>query len=235
MGMSFAIPINVVEDIYQQLRQKGHVSRGWLGVLIQDVTRELAESFSMKKPHGALVAKILSDSPAEEARFQVGDVIVSFNGKKIGVSSDLPPIVGSTKVGKSVSVEVIRHGKTVNLIVKIAELPVDDSIRLSAAEKNGSAGQNSLNIIVDDLTKEQRKELEIKDHGVIVSQISSGPAYKAGVRNGDVMLMLNNVKIKDTKHFEELINALPKNKSVPILIQRRGGPIFLALRLEEDS
>jgi serine protease Do len=77
--------------------------------------------------------------------------------------------------------------------------------------------------------------MEIKDHGVIVDQISSGPAYKAGVRNGDVMLMLNNIKIKDTKHFEELINTLPKNKSVPILIQRRGGPIFLALRLEEDS
>ena len=235
MGMSFAIPINVVKDIYQQLREQGHVSRGWLGVLIQDVTRELAESFAMKKPHGALVAKILSDSPAEEAGFKVGDVIVSFNGDKIDVSSDLPPMVGSTKVGKNVSVEVIRHGETVNLRVKIAELPVDDSIRLSVTGENGSAGQNSLNIIVDDLTEEQRKELEIKDHGVIVSRISSGPAYEAGVRNGDVMLMLNNIKIKDTKHFEELINALPKNKSVPILIQRRGGPIFLALRLEEDS
>ncbi|MCH8845623.1 MAG: DegQ family serine endoprotease [Proteobacteria bacterium] len=235
MGMSFAIPINVVKDIYQQLREHGHVSRGWLGVLIQDVTRELAESFAMKKPHGALVAKIMSDSPAEDAGFKVGDVIVSFNGDEIGVSSDLPPIVGTTKVGKNVPVEVIRHGKTVNLRVKIAELPVDDSVKLSATGKNGSAGQNALNIIVDDLTKEQREELEIKDHGVIVSQISSGPAYKAGVRNGDVMLMLNNIKIKDTKHFEELIKSLPKDKSVPILIQRRGGPIFLALRLEEDS
>ena len=235
MGMSFAIPINVVKNIYQQLREQGHVSRGWLGVLIQDVTRELAESFAMKKPHGALVAKILSDSPAEEAGFKVGDVIVSFNGDKIDVSSDLPPIVGSTKVGKNVPVEVIRHGKTVNLRVKIAELPADNSIRLSATGKKGSTGQNSLNISVDDLTEEQRKELEINGHGVIVSQISSGPAYKAGVRNGDVMLMLNNIKIKDTKHFEELVNTLPKNKSVPILIQRRGGPIFLALRLEEDS
>ncbi len=235
MGMSFAIPINVVKDIYQQLREHGHVSRGWLGVLIQDVTRELAESFAMKKPHGALVAKIMSDSPAEDAGFKVGDVIVSFNGDEIGVSSDLPPIVGTTKVGKNVPVEVIRHGKTVNLRVKIAELPVDDSVKLSAKWKNGSAGQNALNIIVDDLTEEQRRELEINDYGVIVTQISSGPAYKAGVRNGDVMLMLNNIKIKDTKHFGELIKSLPKDKSVPILIQRRGGPIFLALRLEEDS
>lgn len=235
MGMSFAIPINVVKDIYQQLREHGHVSRGWLGVLIQDVTRELAESFAMKKPHGALVAKIMSDSPAEAAGFKVGDVIVNFDGDEIGVSSDLPPMVGTTKVGKNVPVEVIRHGKTVNLRVKIAELPVDDSVKLSATGKNGSAGQNALNIIVDDLTEEQRRELEINDYGVIVTQISSGPAYKAGVRNGDVMLMLNNIKIKDTKHFGELIKSLPKDKSVPILIQRRGGPIFLALRLEEDS
>ena len=96
-------------------------------------------------------------------------------------------------------------------------------------------GDNPLNVIVEDLTEQQRQELEIKDHGVIVSQVSSGPAYKAGVRNGDVMLLLNNIKIKNAKHFEELVNQLPKYKSVPVLIQRRGGPIFLALRIEEDS
>ncbi|MCK5669342.1 MAG: DegQ family serine endoprotease [Gammaproteobacteria bacterium] len=235
MGMSFAIPVNVVKDIYQQLKEEGHVSRGWLGVLIQDVTRELAESFGMKKPHGALVAKVLNDSPAEEAGFMVGDVIISFNKDNIGVSSDLPPMVGSTKVGKSVPVEVIRHGKSVSLQVKIAELPVDDSGRLSSTGENGKKGSNPLNVFVEDLTEQQRQELEIKDYGVIVSQISSGPAYKAGVRNGDVMLLLNNVKIKNAKHFEELVNQLPKDKSVPMLIQRRGGPIFLALRLEEDS
>ncbi len=235
MGMSFAIPVNVVKDVYQQLKEEGHVSRGWLGVLTQDVTRELAESFGMKKPHGALVAKVLNDSPAEKAGFMVGDVIVSFNKDKVGVSSDLPPMVGSTKVGKSVPVEVIRHGKSVSLQVKIAELPVDDSGRLSSTGKNGKKGSNPLNVFVEDLTEQQRQELEIKDYGVIVSQISSGPAYKAGVRNGDVMLLLNNVKIKNAKHFEELVNQLPKDKSVPMLIQRRGGPIFLALRLEEDS
>lgn len=235
MGMSFAIPVNVVKDVYQQLKEDGHVSRGWLGVLIQDVTRELAESFGMKKPHGALVAKILSDSPAEKAGFLVGDVIVSFNGKKVDVSSDLPPIVGITKVGKSVPVDVIRHGKTVSLKVVIAELPTDDSMKLSASPNNKSKPDNPLNVVVEDLTDAQRDELDVKDHGVIVSQISSGPAYKAGVRTGDVMLLLNNTKIKNAKHFRELVKELPKNKSVPILIQRRGGPIFLALRLEEDS
>ena len=235
MGMSFAIPVNVVKDVYQQLKEQGHVSRGWLGVLIQDVTRELAESFAMKKPHGALVAKVLSDSPAEKAGFKVGDVIVSFNGDKIDVSSDLPPMVGSTKVGKSVPVKVIRHGKPVNLKVKIAELPIDENAKLSSTGKNGSKKQNPLHVFVEDLTEEQRKEMEIKDHGVIVSQVSSGPAYKAGVRNGDVVLLINNIKIKNAKHFDELVNQLPKDKSVPILIQRRGGPIFLALRLEDGS
>ncbi len=235
MGMSFAIPINVVKDIYQQLKDDGRVSRGWLGVLIQDVTRELAESFAMKKPHGALVAKVLKDSPAEKAGVLVGDVIVSFNGNKIGVSSDLPPVVGGTKVGKTVSVKVIRHGKPVTLRVKIAELPVDENAKLSSSGKDGNKTQNPLHVLVEDLTEEQRKQLEVKDYGVIVSQISSGPAYKAGIRNGDVMLLINNIKIKNTKHFNELVNQLPKNKSVPILIHRKGGPIFLALRLEDDS
>lgn len=235
MGMSFAIPINVVKDIYQQLKDDGRVSRGWLGVLIQDVTRELAESFAMKKPHGALVAKVLKDSPAEKAGVMVGDVIVSFNGDKIDVSSDLPPVVGSTKVGKTVSVKVIRHGKPVTLKVKIAELPVDENTKLSSSVKNGNKTQNPLHVLVEDLTEEQRKQLEVKDHGVIVSQVSSGPAYKAGIRSGDVMLLINNIKIKNTNHFNELVNQLPKDKSVPILIQRKGGPIFLALRLEDNS
>ena len=235
MGLSFAIPIEMAVDVANQIKETGSVSRGWLGVLIQEVTRELAESFGMENPHGALVAKILNDSPAEKAGFMVGDVIVSFNGDKIDVSSDLPPMVGSTKVGKTVSASVIRHGKPVNLKVKIAELPVDENTKLSSSGKNGSKTQNSLHVVVEDLSEEQRKQLEIKGHGVIISHVSPGPAYKAGVRNGDVMLLINNVKIKNVKHFEELVNQLPRDKSVPILIQRRGGPVFLALRLEDDS
>ncbi len=235
MGMSFAIPVNVVKDVYQQLKNNGRVSRGWLGVLIQDVTRELAESFGMKKTHGALVAKVLQDSPAEKAGFLVGDVIVRFNGDKIDVSSDLPPMVGSTKVGKTVPARVIRHGKPINLKVKIAELFTSENAKLSPSGKNGAKQQNPLHVVVEDLTEEQRKELEIEDHGVVVSQISSGPARKAGVRNGDVILLINNIKIKDAKHFAGLVDQLPEDKSIPILIQRRGGPIFLALKLKDGS
>ncbi len=189
----------------------------------------------MKQPHGALLAKVLHDSPAEKAGFKVGDVIVSFNGDKIDVSSDLPPMVGSTKVGKTVSASVIRHGKPVNLKVKIAELPVDENTKLASSGNNGNKTQNPLHVVVADLSEAQRKQLELKDHGVIISHVSPGPAYKAGVRNGDVMLLINNVKIKNAQHFDELVNQLPRDKSVPILIQRRGGPVFLALRLEDDS
>ena len=235
IGISFAIPIEVVKDIYKQLREQGYVSRGWLGVLIQDVTRELAESFGMKKPHGALVAEILEDSPAEKSKMLVGDIIVNFNGGKINTSSDLPPMVGSIKAGKTVPVTIIRNRKRINIKIKIAELPTDENIRLSSSDKHKSKKQNPLNVLVEDLTKDQRKKLEIKNHGVIVSHISLGSAYKAGVRNGDIILLINNVKVKNAKHFNSLVNHLSKDKSVPILIHRRGTPIFLALKLKDDS
>ncbi|MGI9332848.1 MAG: Do family serine endopeptidase, partial [Gammaproteobacteria bacterium] len=123
MGLSFAIPIDVAMDVADQLRTKGRVSRGWLGVLIQDVTRELAESFGMNKPEGALIAKVLEDSPADEAGFEVGDVVLSFNDQPVGESSDLPPIVGRTRVGARVPVEILRDGESKILHVLTAELP----------------------------------------------------------------------------------------------------------------
>jgi serine protease Do len=205
-----------------------------LGVLIQDVTRELAESFGMDKPHGALVAKVLPDSPAEKAGFEVGDVIVKFNNQNVSFSSDLPPLVGSSEIGARLPVEIMRRGKTKKLHVKIAELPTDDQI--IAGDKNGgSSSGNALNVIVNNLTDEQREKLEIKENGVLVTNVTSGAAYTAGVRKGDVILLINNVKIRDVEHFEQLVTDLPKGKSIPILIQRRGGPIFLALKLTDDS
>ncbi|MEE9552641.1 MAG: DegQ family serine endoprotease, partial [Gammaproteobacteria bacterium] len=234
MGLSFAVPINVVTNVYHQLRDKGHVSRGWLGVLIQDVTRELAESFGMEKPHGALVAKIIPDSPAEAAGFEVGDVILIFNKQSVSFSSDLPPLVGTTDIGSRVPVKIMRRGKTKTLHVKIAELPADDS-KLASSGRSQSSPKNALNATVKDLTKEQREKLEINDHGVMVTNVSSGPAQKSGIRQGDIILIINNTKIKDVDHFEKLIAELPKDKSIPVLVQRRGGPIFLALKLTDDS
>ena len=234
MGLSFAIPINMVMNIVDQLKSTGHVARGWLGVLIQDVTRELAESFGMKKPRGALVAKVLPDSPAEKAGFQVGDVVIKFDDKKIIRSSNLPPIVGITPVGKNVSVEILRKGKSKKLTVNLGELPEKDAEVASIAEPK-TTESNKLNVSVTDLTSEQRNSLEIKENGVLVNKVDSGPARKAGVRRGDVILMINNTDIKDADHFKKIIEKLPTGKSVPLLVQRRGGPVFLALKLSDKD
>ena len=234
MGLSFAVPINVVNDVYRQLRESGHVSRGWLGVLIQDVTRELAESFGMERSRGALVAKVLPDSPAAMAGVEVGDVIVSFNGQEVPLSSDLPPMVGSTLVNSTVPMEILRRGKSRTLQVHIAELPEQERIAEAGSEGEGSPSPNALKIVVRDLTDEEKSELELEDQGILVQHVLPGPAANAGVRDGDVMLLLNNVKIKNASQFEELANALPRDKSVPILVQRRGNPIFLAFRLSGE-
>ncbi|MCZ6525906.1 MAG: DegQ family serine endoprotease [Gammaproteobacteria bacterium] len=235
MGLSFAVPINVVMNVYKQLREQGHVSRGWLGVLIQDITRELAESFGMEKPHGALIAKVLPDSPAENAGLEIGDVVVRFDGQEVSFSSDLPPLVGNTAIGNAVSVEVIRRGKKQILQVTIAKLPDENEISIASGDRRKGAVPNLLNMTVKDLTEQQRKELEIEKHGILVQKVGIGPASRAGVRNGDVLLLLNNIKVRDVKHFQELVSKLPQDKSIPILIQRRGGPIFLALKLSDSE
>ncbi|NOZ54243.1 MAG: DegQ family serine endoprotease [Gammaproteobacteria bacterium] len=236
MGLSFAIPINMVMNVVEQLKGSGHVARGWLGVLIQDVTRELAEGFGMKKPRGALVAKVLPDSPAEKSGFQVGDVVVEFDGKKIVRSSNLPPVVGLSPVGKDVNVKILRKGNVKTLKVRLGELP-DDGAKVAMAENPKVSEDSRINVVVTDLTAELRKKLDIKDNGVVVKSVTSGPARRAGVRRGDVILMINNTDVKDTIQFKEIIDGLPVGKSVPLLVQRRGGPVFLALKLvkEDDS
>jgi serine protease Do len=233
MGLSFAVPVNVVENVYKQLRENGRVTRGWLGVLIQDVTRELAESFDMDHPHGALIAKVLPDGPAEKAGIEVGDIVVKFNGKKVSFSSDLPPLVGTTSVESIVPVEIIRRSKHKTIQVKISELPTDDEVIARNSNDQSGPDENSLNITAKDLTKDQKKELDIDDYGVLIEEIGAGPAQKAGIRQGDVILLINNIKIRDAAHFDILMKDLPKGRSIPVLIQRRGGPIFLALKIDE--
>lgn len=234
MGLSFAVPIDVVKNVYRQLREKGHVSRGWLGVLIQDVTRELAESFGMEHPHGALVAKVLPDSPAEAAGLEVGDIITRFDGKDISFSSDLPPIVGGSEVGEKASVQILRRGKKKNLSITIDELPEEAAM----AERRQAPGrdkhtENALNIAVENPTGEQRERLGLEDQGVLVTSVSQGAASQAGIRRGDVIMLINNEKIDSVRTFNAVVKALPRGKSIPVLIQRRGNPIFLALKLEE--
>ena len=229
MGLSFAIPINVAINVVEQLKDKGRVSRGWLGILIQDVNRELAESFGMEKPMGAVVLKIMDNSPALAAKFKIGDVVVEFDGKTIQRSSDLPIAVGSTHVGSRVKVKVIREGKTTTLHVTIAELPSEEELAQANPEKHSKV--NRIGAVVEDLTHEQRSTLDIGNGGVLVTDLKNGPAREAGIRRGDVILKINNKNVKSVKHFRQLLKKLPVNKSLPILIQRQSAPIFLAIKL----
>lgn len=231
MGLSFAIPIELVINSYEQIREHGAVTRGWLGVLIQDVTRELAESFGMKKPQGALVSKVLPDSPAEQAGIEVGDIITEFGGHRIDLSSDLPPLVGNTTVGESIPVRVLRAGKIKRLEVKIGRLPEDEELQLAVESKAGSATDQRLNLAVRDPSAEERTKLGLEDHGIIVDKVESGPAQDAGIMAGDVILSINNTKIASNEEFKRIVDGLPPGKSVPILIQRGGNPLFLGLRL----
>ncbi|MDX5411374.1 MAG: DegQ family serine endoprotease [Thauera sp.] len=232
MGLSFAIPIDVAMNVAEQLKTKGHVSRGWLGVLIQDVTRELAESFGMRKPMGALVSKVLPDSPASKGGIEVGDVILEFNGREVVNSSNLPPIVGSAPIGEEVKVKVLRNGKTRMLALTLGELQdQDQQVVAEAAPKPTASGR--LGLGVTDVPAELRKELDIGEGGVLVGELDSGAAAKAGIRSGDVIVMFNSVRVKDAKHFAELVDKAAAGAAVPVLVQRRGGPTFLAIKIPE--
>lgn len=233
MGLSFSIPIEVAMDVAQQLKEHGRVSRGWLGVLIQDVTLELAESFGMSKPQGALIAQVIPDSPAARGKFMVGDIIVNFNGQDIDRSSSLPPIVGSTPVGKKVPVKVIRNGSKKNLSITLGELP-EEGQKVASAEAAQATQDNRLGIKVADLSEDQRKELDLSA-GVLVESVGEGAAGDSGIVEGDIILQLNNVEVNSVGEFEEITANLPVGKSVAILVQRRGGPIFLALKVPESE
>ena len=231
MGLSFAIPVDVAKDIVEQLKRTGHAKWGWLGVLIQDVNKELAESFGMKKPMGAVVLRVLDDTPAKNAGIEVGDVITHFGKNTITRSSDLPLAVGQASIGSSVKVRIIRDGKTKRLKVKIAELPAEEEIA-----ENGNiqkeAKSNRLNIEVTALTKDARKRANV-DNGVLVQSVDEGAAAKAGIRHGDIILKLNGQTIKNTKQFLKVVKQLPEDKWVRVLIQRGGSPQFLPLKISE--
>jgi serine protease Do len=234
MGLSFAIPIDVATDVVQQLKTKGKVSRGWLGILIQDVNRELAESFGMKQPRGAVVLRVMPDSPAAKAGFKVGDVVVEFNGKKIYRSSDLPLAVGQAEIDSKSKVEVIREGKSKTLTVTIAELPSEDELAAqSPTAEPGKAKADKLGLRVESLTPDQRKQLDLDKRGVVVREVEAGPARSAGIRPGDILLVINNQDVTSAEQFAKLVKALPAGKSVPVLIQRGDAPVFLPLKIPE--
>src|SRR3569623_1680435 len=229
------IQTDVAMDVVNQIKTKGKVSRGWLGILIQDVTRELAESFGMDRPGGALVAQVLPDSPAQKAGIKVGDVVLEFNGVTITDSASLPPMVGRTHIGDEVQVKLIRNVKPLTVKVRIGELPPEDAVKLVGPAEKNKASNTRLGAGVAELTSEQKQALEGKKSGVYVEDVKGGPARNAGLRRGDVILMINNVDVKNLAHFQQLVKDLPAGKSVPMLVLRGSGPVFLALKMPEKG
>ncbi|MBT8433402.1 MAG: DegQ family serine endoprotease [Gammaproteobacteria bacterium] len=234
MGLSFAIPIEMAVDVANQIKETGSVSRGWLGVLIQEVTRELAESFGMDNPHGALVAKVLDESPAAAAGLEVGDVIVEFNGKKVIRSSGLPPLVGRAKVGEQARVTVIRDKKRRTIGVDIAQLPTAVTQASFTPDEEQDSDDSALGMKVEALSSEASKRLKIENGVQVVEVDEYGPASDAGILQGDVITMIDNQKIESLDDFAVITEDLKAGKSVALLVQRRAGPVFLAIRPEDS-
>lgn len=230
MGVSFSIPIDVAMDVADQLKKDGRVSRGWLGVVIQDVNRELAESFNLKKPGGALVARVLGDGPAGKAGIKAGDIITHFNGKTVDLSADLPHLVGRARVGSNATVRIVRAGKTKKLKVRIGELADRGSPQVGALSPE-TVEPSRLGLVVEELTEDERQRLGIEQGVRVVS--STGAASAASIAAGDVITMLDNKAVESLAKFGEIANGLAAGKAVPVLTLRNGVPSFRALRVPE--
>ncbi|MHB1950678.1 MAG: DegQ family serine endoprotease [Acidiferrobacteraceae bacterium] len=232
MGLSFATPIDLAMKIAQELKATGHVQRGWIGITIQDVSRRLAESFGMSKPYGALVSDILPHSPAATSSLRVGDVIVKYQGHTVGSSSALPPLVGLTPVGTRVKLGVLRDGKPETVWLTIGELPQS---RVGGAKHKTSGAprkRGSLGVSVGNLTADQRMQYGVP-YGVLVDGIENGPALRAGIEPGDVILRIGSHRITNVATFRKAVKALPKGHPVPVLIHRGTNALFLALEVKK--
>ena len=221
MGISFAIPIDEATRVSDQLRASGRVSRGRIGVQIETVSKEVAESVGLGKAQGAFVRGVETGSPAEKAGVEAGDIITKFDGKTIEKSADLPRLVGNTKPGSKSSLTVFRRGATKELTVSIVEIEDDKPVKKASGKedkpKASSAGQQ-LGLVVSELTDAQKKELKLKG-GVKVDSATEGAA-RAGVKEGDVIVAIANAEVNSVKEFEAAVAKMDKKKPINLLLRR---------------
>ncbi|MCW8890666.1 MAG: DegQ family serine endoprotease [Sedimenticola sp.] len=233
MGLSFAIPIDLAMNVADQLRNSGHVKRGWLGVMIQDVTRELAESFGMKHPYGALVARVMPDSPSEKAGIEAGDVILKYNGTKLDSSSMLQHLVGASRIDKPAELEILRNGDRKTVFVNIGELKCDLASEDSRSQLKQNAALLGINVVeLNDDIREQHKLEGVK--GVFVESVIPGAAKRAGIEPGDVIQMINRVRVNNLNDFMKAVKGLPKGGNIAVLIHRANGSRFIALQVPKE-
>ncbi len=228
IGIGFATPINLAKELLPQLKKEGKVTRGWLGVMIQQVSPEIADSLGLDRPKGALVADVLEGGPAEKAGFKKGDVIVEYDGIEITASHDLPRLVARTTPGKHVKIKVIRDERELEVEVRIGKLE-EEEVPVAA-----SGQSEKLGLGVQTLTPDIAGDLGLEEdtRGVVVTSVEpGGPADAAGLRRGDVILEVNRKPVSDVSAFRRAVKRAPKGKSLLFLVRRGENTIFVALKL----
>ena len=226
MGLSFAIPIDVAANVQQQLVTTGRVTRGRIGVQIQEVNAQFADAFGLDRPRGALVGQVVEDGPAAKAGVKAGDVILSVNGKVVERSAQLPSVVSAIKPGENAKVEVWRDGAARTLNIKVDEFPEEQVQRVSNRSPESPAKADKLGLSVRPLNDSERKSADTE--GYLLVEEVEGPAAQAGVRRGDVILGVNG---KPVKSLADLKNATNDAKTVALLLERDGGQLFLPIRV----
>ncbi|MGQ4877337.1 DegQ family serine endoprotease [Billgrantia sp. LNSP4103-1] len=229
MGVSFAIPINVAMDVASQLRDDGRVRRGWLGVMIQPVSRDLAESFGMESASGALIADLDPEGPAARAGLQAGDIVLEVDGEEVERSRNLPRLIGRVTPGDDAELTIMRDGERQEISVTIGDWP--DSEEPQQARSGESDAQARLGIAVAELDEAERQRLGI-DSGVMVRELDPrGAAAEAGIRPGDVIVSIDHHAVETASQLRELVESLPTDRAVPMRLYREGRSLFVALRL----
>ena len=230
MGVSFAIPAETLSSVYKQLKNDGKVKRGWLGVYIQEVDKDLAVSFGLDKPRGAVVAKILDKSPAQKSGLKQGDVILAFNNIDINKSKDLPLLVGVTEVDKSIRVKILRNKSIIYKNVVIEELPEDSEI---ATMREKSVDNKMVSgLTVSDIDEKTKKNLNIYG-GVKVDKISAQQLNNSKIQINEVITHINNNPIFNVKDFEKKIKSLKENTLANLLVYRNSSPVYLAIKISK--
>ncbi len=233
MGLSFAIPIDVASQVVEQLRTTGKVTRGRIGVTIQELTRELAESFGLSEPNGALISFVEKNGPADKAGIEASDVILSFDGKAVRNSNDLPRLVAATKPGSKVTITLWRKGASQQVVVALGEMPEEGLLAHAAKKLQGDVSEmiTRLGIAVIELGKEQLQQLEL-DGGLLVEEVNGRAARSSGLQRGDVLLAIGNIPIRSMAQFNGILKQAPKGRNIALLVRRGEAASYVAIKLD---
>jgi serine protease Do len=234
IGLSFSIPVEMVRSTVEQLREHGEVRRGLLGVMVGAVTRELAEAMNLDRPVGALVNDVTDGGSAERAGIAPGDIILSFNNDPVETWNDLPPLVGANPPGTEATVLVSRNGSEREVDVVLDALNQDDDEVLANSEEDEDSS-NVLGLAVQELTRDERRQMDAPDGGVLISRVESDEAWRAGLRSGDVILMINNQEVQGVDGFDGIVGDLESGKAVALRVWRDGATTFFAYTPRDEN